>query len=505
MKKRKIILKFVILSIILLVSMRIQFRSVLADTPGSVTIDTGVLTDDILYYEYVTVKFSVTQNLPWFYTNSWIYISGVKVDTTSEGVGTPFEGYYYPEAYVGNHTIRVVAHFINLQLKIEEVEDIAYFNVITCVDRIDLEDLRIDKLQDIEPGNKTWLDGSGITICIADDYLGAHEDLDGFHKSVYRSGKNDIYGNADRKYIDIDYYEYNSSTQTFEQNWDPATDTRLKKWEELFDENKDDYNYPHEIHGIYTLSVLRQITPAANFIFIETQSNYVQQCAAVDFILENNATLDIDIFCFSYSITTSSYESKFDSLEELGIISVNAAGNSGETYSNLQTANKPCSYDSVIGVTGVYDSNYSLSSDRWKLDDTTTSGYGLDIACISSKTMLDWAPVPSYDYFNGTSNSCPIISGIIALLKQYKNIYKSSSNFTTDEIQLIFEETGDESGTAPRLQSSNINGFYDSVNENGTYTEFPYYTGTVSFYETYAYGWGIIDAYEMYQYYKAYY
>ena len=109
MKKRKIILKFVILSIILLVSMRIQFRSVLADTPGSVTIDTGVLTDDILYYEYVTVKFSVTQNLPWFYTNSWIYISGVKVDTTSEGVGTPFEGYYYPEAYVGNHTIRVVA------------------------------------------------------------------------------------------------------------------------------------------------------------------------------------------------------------------------------------------------------------------------------------------------------------------------------------------------------------------------------------------------------------
>ena len=60
-------------------------------------------------------------------------------------------------------------------------------------------------------------------------------------------------------------------------------------------------------------------------------------------------------------------------------------------------------------------------------------------------------------------------------------------------------ETGDENGSAPSEQGTSIGGYFKSVRD--TYSTFPYYESS-TLYETYSYGWGILDAYEFWQYFQ---
>ncbi|MHA1952418.1 MAG: S8/S53 family peptidase [Candidatus Heimdallarchaeaceae archaeon] len=462
--------------------------------------------DKVLFYEKITVKFEVSNAdfPPWAYTGAWIYVGGVKVDTTSQGYGTPFEKGYYPESYVGVTTVTVTAFFFNIfTFEEDTVSASATFTVEPCDHLTDLEDMRIDKLHAKESG-KVKLDGEGVTICIIDDFLGCDNFHDMFHKSLYRSCKNDLYGDMDRRYIDIKYFKDTDSDGDFEEDWEEWTDTRYEKWEELYNESKGEYDKNTDVHGTYTLASLRQIAPGAKYIFIEAESNYYIEKNATYWLADNYDTLGIDVV----SIAWSGHEDWSDASEDLadgGVIVVNAAGNGGEIFTYSGNANYPCSFNNTIGVTGVYDSSHSNPWTRAPGVHGANSGWGVDTAAIFDKMYLDWSPVPFINYFNGTSLACPMVAGIIALLKQYRNEHKSSVTFDYEFIQTLLEETGDAPGNPPSHYEDDDYGYIEGFNDEGNGTNwwtFPYHTIGETNFEVYCYGWGIIDGYEMYKYFR---
>ncbi|MHA1420181.1 MAG: S8 family peptidase [Candidatus Heimdallarchaeaceae archaeon] len=467
-----------------------------SDPAGTVTINSPSGNDEVEYFNLFTVDFEVERNIPWLYTGAYIYISGVLVTTTGSD---DYTGNFYPEAYAGTHTVQIKAHFINRFLETEEVDAYAYFVVTTTGDMTNIEDLRIDELQDYESG-KGYLDGSGITICIIDDLLGADDDHDGFHKSMIRSGKNDIYENPDRKYIDIKYYKDTDSDGVFEEEWDVETPTKEEKWQEIFDEGEANYNETEDVHGTYCFAALRHVAPGADFMFIETEDNLLIADDAIKWLHDsaNYNTLGIDIISMSFSGVIS-WSDEIEDMCDDGVIFVNSAGNAGVEMTGTGSAYYPACLDTTIGVTGVTNSNFPTPSERWEKEDGVNWGYGIDIACISYLTTLDWEPVIGQDEFGGTSNAAPIVAGVIALVEQYQDNYEPGTDLTVSLVQTLFKETGDAPESAPDEQGTSISGYYKSVSTS--YPTFPY-TISTSLYETYFYGWGILDGYELWKYFK---
>jgi len=492
----------------------VKTLTVLASGPGTVTINSPSGNDEVLYYNKLTIDFEVTRNVPWIYRRSLIYISGVLVTTTGSD---DYTGSFYPEAYAGIHTIQITAQYIKGWQETAEVTKYAYFIVKNCIDATDSEDMRINELHDYESG-KGFLDGNGVTICIIEDLLGANDGLSSFHKSLYHSGKNNIYGSNDRQYIDIKYLVQEAGEEDFYEDWDAGVNTKQKKWEELFDEGEGDYSQMGDVHGTYCMATMRQIAPAANYIFLEVGDGLERRLNAIKWLIEdrNDPVYDskvpydffeIDIIQMSWSdpFVYDSLEDEFEDLADAGVISVSSAGQTEETIFYYEYSGyNPCSNEDVIGVTGVTDGNtIQGSGDRWEKDEDANTGYGVDIAAIYWGTMLDWEPVPDLDEFAGTSNACPMVAGIIALLEQYQNHYKSGTDLTVSIVQTLFEETGDEPGAAPSSDKNEISGYLDWINEYGSnpyYNTFPYYT--LADYPTYNCGWGIIDGYEMYKYFR---
>jgi len=357
----------------LFLAISLQTIDVTASGPGTVTINSPSGSDVVEYFNLLTVDFEVENNFPWFYTGTYIYISGVLVTTTGSD---DYTGSFYPEAYAGTHTVQIKAHFINRFLETEEVDAYAYFVVTTTGDMTNMEDLRIDELQDYEAG-KGYLDGSGITICIIDDLLGADDNHDGFHKSMIRSGKNDIYGDADRKYIHIKYYKDTDLGGAFEEDWDVGTDTKQKKWQEIFDEGEANYDALEDVHGTYCFAALRHVAPGADFIFIETAESYNRLYNAIIWLhdSENYNTLGIDIISLSVA-GSSLWTDEIEDMCDDGVIIVNSAGNADTELTGIGgNLNYPACLDTTIGVTGVTNSDYYNSSVRWQKEDGVNWGY----------------------------------------------------------------------------------------------------------------------------------
>ncbi|MHA1954912.1 MAG: S8 family peptidase, partial [Candidatus Heimdallarchaeaceae archaeon] len=339
---------------------------------------------------------------------------------------------------------------------------------------------------------------------IIDDYLRCNTTEDGkFHKSLFRTCKNEIDGNTERKYVDIEYYKDTDSDGDFEEQWDSGVDTRQEKWQELYNEGQGYYDEIADAHGTYCLATLRQIAPAADYIFIEVEDDDLElREDAVEWLADNYDTLGVDIVTMSW-MGTSTLSDEMETLATGNVITLNSAGNAGLTFTNSGNARYPCSFDNTIGVTGVFDSNHSVEEERWVKASYASSGYGVDIAAICDKVYLDWFPVPNFNYFNGTSLSCPMVAGIIALLKQYGNTYKSSETFNISLIHELFEETGDEPGDSPKSYENEMGGHFDWLDDVGSspyYEDFPY--EVPANYASYCYGWGIIDGYEMYKYFR---
>ncbi|MHA1954675.1 MAG: hypothetical protein ACW96U_12095, partial [Candidatus Heimdallarchaeaceae archaeon] len=141
-----------------------------ATAPGTVTISKPTGSEEVLFYEKITVKFTVTAESGWFYVGSKIKFGGVQIDYVTGGFGTPFEKDYFPETYSGVQTVSVTAYYLNYLLEEDTASDSATFTINICNNTDDLEDMRIDKLHTKETGKKK-LYGKGVTICIIDDYL----------------------------------------------------------------------------------------------------------------------------------------------------------------------------------------------------------------------------------------------------------------------------------------------------------------------------------------------
>jgi hypothetical protein len=381
--------------------------------------------------------------------------------------------------------------------------------------------MRIDKLHEYE-SSKTWLDGSGVTVCIIDDKLGAHTNLTKFHKSLYHSGKNNLYGDDNRQYIDLKYFE-SDGDGNFSEQWENDTDTKQEKWNEIYDENDGNYTLDKDVHGTYCLAAMRQIAPAATYIFIATDDNEQTAQNAIKWLSDDRDDPDFDNKApydyFDISLVSMSWSNEYhtdfstelETLANNSVIPVAAVGQFSNPYNsslgsiflNTMVNKFPCYSDDVIGVTGVLDTDSSSSNARWYRDERANSGYGVDIASIFAGTQLGWQPVPNYGEFIGTSNSCPLVAGTLALLKQYRNNHKSGTTFDISFVRTLFEKTGDAPGSAPSSNTTEIGGYLDWINDdyNATYYEFfPYHSNAN--YSTYDLGWGIIDGYEMYKYFS---
>ncbi len=476
------------------------------DSGNGVTINDPTGTTEVLFYNKLTVNFTVTKgDPPWIYTGTTIYLDNLAVDSTSEGLGSPFVKTYYPEGYAGAHFVRVEAHFVKGWQDTEDKSDTAGYIVKNAVNTTNLEYLRIDKLHDYET-DKGYLDGSGVTICIIEDRIGCNNITNSFfNKSLYRTCHNDLYEDPDRKFVDIKYYEFDFDSglnHSFAEFWDEETDTREEKWEELFEEGKNsNYSSTADVHGTYVLATLRQIAPAANFVFVATNDSIANRGFAVEWVHDNLQDLGIDIISIAWP-GYEAWEYLFDDIAGNGTITVHSAGNNNETFTYYNDAKYPCSFDNTIGVTGVFDGDHGNSSERWKRGYVVNSGYGVDITSICNATTLDWSPVPGGNEFNFTSNACPVVAGILALLEQYQINYKSGTDLTVSLTQILFEETGDEPGNPPNATTT-VGGYYDWINENNQtpyYPDFPY--ENYANYTFYCYGWGLIDGYEMFSYFK---
>ncbi|NHJ33727.1 MAG: S8/S53 family peptidase [Asgard group archaeon] len=465
------------------------------------------------YMKELNVKFKANRKLGWFYTGTSIYISGVSVDFTTEGLDSWFEKDYYPYAYVGLHSVRVEAHYVNLNLETYNAETVKTFDVIYSADTDDLDDLRISELHEAP----RYFDGTGVTICIIDDKIGCDVDYENeqginfFHESLYRT--------CTGSYADIQYFADDNDDGVWTELWE--SHDLSAKWCCLYSRNDGQYTAIEDVHGTYVYSTIKQIAPDANYIFIEVDGSDLEtRYECLDWLNTNDyyETLGIDIISMSWGPNYWDWilEDCYDDVESIfhqmatdsqnPVISVASSGNAAATYYTETGAYYPASFSDVIGVTGVPDSEHGDPSDRWNRDSRANTGYGVDVASIYEATTLLWDPVIGEDEFYGTSNSCPIVAGIIAILQDYK-----SSVDTISEIQTVLENTGDPSGYSPG--SFDADGEYDSFfevyyNEGPNDIDCPYqgeldpYTNIPPSWLARFLGWGIIDAYEMYLYIK---
>lgn len=124
--------------------------------------------------------------------------------------------------------------------------------------------------------------------------------------------------------------------------------------------------------------------------------------------------------------------SAFQSLYDQGILSIAAAGNSGNT-----TVSYPAGYASVVSVAAV-DINNSLASFSQRNSDVELAAPGVNVL----------STVPGgYSSYNGTSMATPHVSGVAAL------IWSDNLTKTPAQIRAALQQTALDLGTAGRDNS----------------------------------------------------
>jgi major intracellular serine protease len=166
-------------------------------------------------------------------------------------------------------------------------------------------------------------------------------------------------------------------------------------------------------HGTAVLSIIKKIAPNAKIIVIKSMQNGGK--GTVNDVLNGlNYALSQKVDIISMSVGTrhhnSNLEKKIKQIVGSGISVVVSAGNENDGKSNTKEVAYPAYYQEVISV-GSCNKNEmpSYFSNTNDLIDLIT--YGEKIQIIKPKNQ--------YGVDNGTSFSCPIVAGVLALIKQY--------------------------------------------------------------------------------------
>ena len=407
------------------------------------------------------------------------------------------------------HTLKIQVNCVKARppFNYEQYNTYRTFYTYSATDQDDIDNMRINELHNLGKA------GQGTTICMMIDGLGYDDTLnDDYHPSIYKE-----YSNIIR---DVEYFVFNESSkeidpsfQKLNSSWDTLTPSG--KWNEIRKRNAGDTNHTH---ATPLLSVLVQIAPHAEYMFVEHRGDPLKEIAAIRWIAENNIQViydievinlywgdfkdDIDGYLSNYPFfwgTTydfNDFETWFNDVANSGnqnrkVITVAPATNYAMTFSQKEYACYPAALESVIGVTGVYDGDNGNSSWLLKTEgEGDCNGYGIDIAAIDYYTSLPWEPMSGIEGIAGSCNAATFVTGITAILKQYYDPLNIS------KLQETFKNTGDLEGNSPEYYGNEEGGAYESLNPYNETIDFGSYPGN------YRIAWGIIDSYETYLYIK---
>ena len=166
-------------------------------------------------------------------------------------------------------------------------------------------------------------------------------------------------------------------------------------------------------HGTAVLSVIKKIAPNAKIIVIKCMQNGGR--GFTDDILKGldyAMSQKVDIISMSVGSKrhNSDLEKKIKKVVESGISIVVSAGNENDGKSSTKEIAYPAYYQEVISVGSCNkDGKPSYFSNTNDLIDLVSYGEKIQILKPKNKYGID----------DGTSFSCPIVAGVLALIKQY--------------------------------------------------------------------------------------
>ncbi|MHA1347698.1 MAG: hypothetical protein ACTSO3_14960 [Candidatus Heimdallarchaeaceae archaeon] len=260
---------------------------------GRVIINKPTTNGEYDYWNSININYRVVVYSGWEYESSVVYIDGVRKGTFS----STLVNIYISNLPIRAHTLKIEVNCVRFRpFSYEKYFTTRAFKTTSSIDEDDMQDLRINELHNLGKG------GQGVTICVMSDGLG----FDGSINSDYHPMILKQYSNV---YRDIEYLVFDSSTLGYKQltsNWDQLS--AAQKWSEIRDVNIDHISYTH---GTKVLSVLTQIAPHANYIFIDHQGATLKEIAVIKWLAENNRfeSYDIDIKCILVLFKNLDYES----------------------------------------------------------------------------------------------------------------------------------------------------------------------------------------------------
>ena len=145
---------------------------------------------------------------------------------------------------------------------------------------------------------------------------------------------------------------------------------------------------------------------------------------------------DPDVISMSFGGTSYSQteQNLVNTGHNQGIVYVAAAGNDNNTL-----AHYPSNYNHVISVaaTDEDDGKASFSNYNTSVDVSAPGGSGLPGPGGLLSSTFDNTPMGYYDFYSGTSMACPVVSGLVSLIRSI------NPEITPDDVEMVLEETCD--------------------------------------------------------------
>lgn len=202
--------------------------------------------------------------------------------------------------------------------------------------------------------------------------------------------------------------------------------------------DEDEGDYGDNYHGTAVAAQVAGkkcgVAKEANIFNIWILETSVAATKGMDKVLDhhlNKSNSNPSILNMSFGRANSSlmtYEDETMDLVENGVICITSAGNSG-----VPKLSHPATHDHVLSV-GSIDKYNKLSS---------FSNYGKDVDILAPGSRIWSATIDSddsYDYASGTSFSCPLTSGVMALVVEGSTITNKDSVDKAIEILIDYSQ-----------------------------------------------------------------